>query len=115
MTTINLDALVEPDRVPQRVYGVLAALFEELAEAGRLRVDDPRLAAQHFAWLVLGTPLDRGMFMPPAEAGGGMAKPKRLGHCWQDRGIDEAADADGGSHRQHTADCGLHGVSHGQL
>jgi TetR/AcrR family transcriptional regulator, mexJK operon transcriptional repressor len=60
------------ERVPQRVYGILASLFEELADAGRLRVDDARLAAQHFAWLVLGVPLDRGMFLPPAEAAGGI-------------------------------------------
>lgn len=56
------------ERVPERVYGVLAALFEELSNTGRLRVDDPWLAAQHFAWLVLGIPLDRGMFLPPDEA-----------------------------------------------
>jgi TetR/AcrR family transcriptional repressor of mexJK operon len=59
------------ERVPERVYGLLAALFDELMVAGRLRADDPRLAAQHFAWLVLGVPLDRGMFLPPAEAAGG--------------------------------------------
>jgi TetR/AcrR family transcriptional repressor of mexJK operon len=60
------------ERVPGRVYGVLASLLGELADAGTLRVDDPRLAAQHFAWLVLGVPLDRGMFLPAAEASGGM-------------------------------------------
>lgn len=58
------------ERVPQRVYSMLAALFNELADEGRLRIDDPRLAAQHFAWLVLGIPLDRGMFLPPADAVG---------------------------------------------
>lgn len=56
------------ERVPERVYGMLAGLFEELAREGRLRVDDGRLAAQHFAWLVLGIPLDRGMFLPGADA-----------------------------------------------
>ena len=66
--------------VPERVYGVLATLLQELSDAGRLRVDDPRLAAQHFAWLVLGIPLDRGMFLPPGEASGGVR-------------IDDLADA----------------------
>jgi len=55
------------------VYGILASLLEELSDAGRLRVDDPRLAAQQFAWLVMGVPLDRGMFLPPAEAAGGIS------------------------------------------
>lgn len=59
------------ERVPERVYGILASLLKELAEAGRLRVADPRLAAQHFAWLILGIPLDRGMFLPAAEASSG--------------------------------------------
>jgi hypothetical protein len=29
---------------------------------GELTIDDPDLAAQHFVWLMLGLPLDRGMF-----------------------------------------------------
>lgn len=60
------------ERVPERVYGILATLLKELSDAGRLRVDDLRLAAQHFAWLILGIPLDRGMFLAPAEASGGI-------------------------------------------
>jgi TetR/AcrR family transcriptional repressor of mexJK operon len=60
------------ERVPERMYGVLASLFSELADAGRLRADDPRLAAQHFAWLLLGVPLDRGMFLPDVEVSGGI-------------------------------------------
>ncbi len=68
------------ERVPERVYGILASLLKELSAAGRLRVDDPRLAAQHFAWLILGMPLDRGMFLPLAEASGGI-------------GIEDLADA----------------------
>jgi TetR/AcrR family transcriptional repressor of mexJK operon len=52
------------DRVPGRVIAGLTALFTELAGEGRLEVDDPALAAQHFAWLTLGIPLDRGMFYP---------------------------------------------------
>jgi len=59
------------ERVPQRVYHTLAELFEELRDEGRLRVDDPELAAHHFAWLVIGLPLDEGMFidsLPPKPA-----------------------------------------------
>ncbi len=60
------------ERVPGRVYEMLAGLFRELAGAGKLRIEDPELAARHFAWLVLGIPLDRGMFLPAAEATGGL-------------------------------------------
>ena len=52
------------DRVPGRVLDGLTTLFRALAERGRLHLDDPAIAAQHFAWLTLGVPLDRGMFYP---------------------------------------------------
>jgi TetR/AcrR family transcriptional regulator, mexJK operon transcriptional repressor len=52
------------ERVPGRVIAALTELFKELAEQGKLRVDDPGLTAQHFAWLTLGVQLDRGMFYP---------------------------------------------------
>jgi TetR/AcrR family transcriptional repressor of mexJK operon len=55
------------ERVPARVVGALAALFERLTAEGRLRVKDQTVAAQHFVWLALGVPLDRGMFL--ADAG----------------------------------------------
>jgi TetR/AcrR family transcriptional regulator, mexJK operon transcriptional repressor len=55
------------ERVPGRVIAALTELFKELAEQGKLRVDDPDLTAQHFAWLTLGVPLDRGMFYPIEE------------------------------------------------
>jgi len=55
------------DRVPGRVLAGLTSLFSALAEQERLRLDDPALAAQHFAWLTLGVPLDRGMFYPIEE------------------------------------------------
>jgi TetR/AcrR family transcriptional repressor of mexJK operon len=51
------------ERVPGRVLAMLAACFAHLAGRGLLRVDDPDLAANHFAWLVLATPLDRAMFL----------------------------------------------------
>ena len=50
------------EQVPQRVYATLAGIFTELAQEGRLELDDADRAAQHFAWLILGEPLDRGMF-----------------------------------------------------
>jgi TetR/AcrR family transcriptional repressor of mexJK operon len=51
------------EKVPQRMYAALADLLGELSERGDLRVDDPELAARQFAWLILGVPLDRGMFL----------------------------------------------------
>jgi TetR/AcrR family transcriptional regulator, mexJK operon transcriptional repressor len=47
---------------PGRVLGGLAAAFGFLAERGALEVPDPRRAAEHFAFLVLGATLDRAMF-----------------------------------------------------
>jgi len=55
------------ERVPGRVIAALTDLFAGLADQGRLRLEDPALAAQHFAWLTLGDPLDRGMFYPIQE------------------------------------------------
>ncbi len=54
-------------RVPQQVIAALANQFQQLADRGLLRVDDALLAAHHFAWLVLGGPLDAGMFHSDAE------------------------------------------------
>jgi TetR/AcrR family transcriptional repressor of mexJK operon len=57
---------------PGRTIGALATVFERLAERGVLRIDDPRLAAAHFNWLVMSSPLNRAMFLgddqPPARA-----------------------------------------------
>lgn len=60
------------ERAPERTLAALADCFQGLAERGLLRVDDPALAAAHFAFLVLGAPLDRAMFCgvedgPPAD------------------------------------------------
>ncbi|TMF85621.1 MAG: TetR/AcrR family transcriptional regulator [Chloroflexi bacterium] len=55
------------ERVPGRVINALSSVFSALRDGGRLHLDDPQLAAQHFAWLILGSPLDRGMFYPIAE------------------------------------------------
>ena len=57
---------------PGRTITALATAFEQLAERGVLRLDDPRLAAAHFNWLVMSIPLNRAMFLgedqPPARA-----------------------------------------------
>jgi TetR/AcrR family transcriptional regulator, mexJK operon transcriptional repressor len=58
---------------PARTIEALAAAFERLASRGALELDDPALAAAHFNWLVLATPLNRAMLLgedepPPAAA-----------------------------------------------
>ncbi|HLZ28105.1 MAG TPA: TetR/AcrR family transcriptional regulator [Chloroflexota bacterium] len=50
------------EQVPQRVIVALASSLQHLAGRGLLQVDDPLLAANHFAWLVLAVPLDQAMF-----------------------------------------------------
>jgi len=50
------------DRGPARVLAALAEVFDRLADRGLLTVPDPAVAAEHFAFLVLGRPLERGMF-----------------------------------------------------
>jgi AcrR family transcriptional regulator len=49
-------------RGPERAASTLADRFTALAKRGRLRLDDPLLAAQHFNWLVLSIPLNHAMF-----------------------------------------------------
>ena len=56
------------ERVPGRVLDELTRIFSRLASDGRLRIDDASLAADHFAWLTLGLPLDRGMFYVANDA-----------------------------------------------
>jgi TetR/AcrR family transcriptional repressor of mexJK operon len=58
------------ERVPQRVLATLASEFGHLTERGLLHTDDPRLAADHFAWLILGIPMDRAMFLGTDDAPG---------------------------------------------
>jgi TetR/AcrR family transcriptional regulator, mexJK operon transcriptional repressor len=50
-------------RVPERVMAALAGQLDELASRGLLRVEDPGVAASHLAFLILGLPLDRAMFL----------------------------------------------------
>src|SRR5690606_4585950 len=49
------------DRAPGRVIAALAEGFAQLSRAGLLRAPDPRRAAEQFAYLVAGAPLDRAM------------------------------------------------------
>jgi TetR/AcrR family transcriptional repressor of mexJK operon len=72
------------ERVPEHVMTSLAAQFGELAGHGLLRIDDPAVAAGHYAFLVLGTPLDRAMFLGPGHG---------LSEADLDRHADEAARA----------------------
>lgn len=69
------------ERVPERIYGALADLLRRLTEEGRLAVPDPEMAAQHLTWLLLGWPLDRGMFFELKAATAGIdwiGSPTRL-------------------------------------
>jgi TetR/AcrR family transcriptional regulator, mexJK operon transcriptional repressor len=57
---------------PERTIAALTTVFERLAERGVLELDDARLAAAHFNWLVMSIPLNRAMFLgedqPPGRA-----------------------------------------------
>lgn len=50
------------ERAHTRAFGTLAAAFGNLSGSGLLRIDDPLLAAGHFAYLVLSIPQERAMF-----------------------------------------------------
>jgi TetR/AcrR family transcriptional repressor of mexJK operon len=58
------------ERAPARVLAALADVFDRLGARGLLAVDDPASAAEHFAYLVLGRPLDHGMFHVDEVPGG---------------------------------------------
>ena len=57
----------------ERVHAALASSFQQLADRGLLRIDEPVLAANHFTWLVSSIPVNKAMFcgddirFPPAE------------------------------------------------
>jgi TetR/AcrR family transcriptional regulator, mexJK operon transcriptional repressor len=52
---------------PGRTIAALASAFEGLAARGALQLDDPRLAAAHFNWLVTSIPLNQAMFLGDEE------------------------------------------------
>lgn len=51
------------ERGPGRTIDALATMFERLATRGELELDDPRLAAAHFNWLVMSIPLNQAMLL----------------------------------------------------
>ena len=55
-------------RAPEAVMAALADLLQAMDGSGELDVPDSRLAAEHFAFLVMGADLDRGMFTGRAPA-----------------------------------------------
>jgi TetR/AcrR family transcriptional regulator, mexJK operon transcriptional repressor len=55
------------ERGPGRTIDALATMFEWLASQGALDVDDPRLAAAHFNWLVMSIPLNQAMLLGEDE------------------------------------------------
>ena len=55
------------DSGPGRTIDALAATFESLAARRTLRLQDPRLAAEHFNWLVMSAPLNQVMLCGDAE------------------------------------------------
>lgn len=54
---------------PEAVLAALATAFGALTERGQLAAEGPELAAEHFAFLVMGADLDRRMLgAPPVSA-----------------------------------------------
>jgi len=60
------------ERGPGRTIEALATVFEGLAARGELELEDPQLAATHFNWLIMSSPLNEAMLLgrdePPAVA-----------------------------------------------
>lgn len=55
------------ERGPGRTIDALTTMFEELASRGALELEDPRLAAAHFNWLVMSIPLNQAMLLGKDE------------------------------------------------
>lgn len=49
-------------RAPGAVLRALSTALRDLAQTGQLRLPDPDIAAEHFAFLVMGAGIDRGLF-----------------------------------------------------
>jgi TetR/AcrR family transcriptional repressor of mexJK operon len=80
------------ERGPGRTIDALATVFERLAARGALELDDPRLAAAHFNWLVMSIPLNQAMLLGEDEP----ATPTEL-----NRYADAGVDAFLAAYRQH--------------
>lgn len=52
------------ERGPERAHDTLADLFAHLTAREILDTDRPRVAAEHFNWLVLSIPLHRSLYQP---------------------------------------------------
>jgi len=55
------------EQVPRRVTQALAEQFQQLVQHRVLRLDNAVLAANQFAWLVLGAAIDEAMFYADAK------------------------------------------------
>jgi len=55
------------ERGPERAHDTLADLFTHLTERGLLDTGRPRVAAEHFNWLVLSIPLHRSLYQPSVQ------------------------------------------------
>jgi TetR/AcrR family transcriptional repressor of mexJK operon len=55
------------DSGPGRTIDALAAVFETFTTRGTLRLQDPRMAAEQFNWLIMSAPLNRVMLCGDAE------------------------------------------------
>jgi len=55
------------ERAPRRTIAMLASCFKHLAERGLLHKHDPLITASHFAFLILGMPLDEATFCGDEE------------------------------------------------
>jgi TetR/AcrR family transcriptional regulator, mexJK operon transcriptional repressor len=51
------------ERGPGRTVEELARAFERLAARGALELEDPRMAAAHFNWLVMSIPVNQAMLL----------------------------------------------------
>ena len=65
------------ERAPGRVMAAVAAALSAFDERGQLRIDDPEVAAEHFAFLAIGASLDRALFDSGTDAAGADAAVER--------------------------------------
>jgi TetR/AcrR family transcriptional regulator, mexJK operon transcriptional repressor len=65
------------ERAPGRVMAAVAEALRAFDERGVLRINDPDLAAEHFAFLAIGASLDRALFEPDTDAAGADAAVER--------------------------------------
>ena len=70
------------ERGPGRTISALARAFERLAEQGVLQLEDARLAAAQFNWLVMSIPLNEAMFF-----GDAVSPPSRSLNRYADAGV----------------------------